>query len=545
MNRSMIFGAGALALATAIAGFGGGYMVAQRTGSSEVAGSTAPQERKVLYYRNPMGLPDTSPVPKKDPMGMDYIPVYADKGPAAAQGERKILYYRNPMGLPDTSPVPKKDSMGMEYIPVYEGDESGNTVVISPEKVQLLGVLSSPVERRVLTRTVRAVGTVQVDERGQYTLAPKFEGWIEKLYVNTTGEPVRKGQPLMEVYSPELVSAQQEFLIANAGQQSLAGGSAAAQKGLASLSYSALERLRNWDIGEAQLERLRRTGKVTRTLTIAAPVGGVVLDKPSVEGMRFQPGDALYRIADLDTVWLIAEVFEQDLALVQLGQKAQLTVSAYPDRRFRGEVTFVYPDLSPETRTARVRIELTNPDGLLKPAMFGTAQLAAGEQAPVLAVPDSAVIDSGTRRIALVALGEGRFEPRELRTGRRADGYIEVLEGLGEGESVVTRANFLIDAESNLKAALSGMSGKSASTAEADPHAHGAAVGPDGPAAPGNADALHRHAGHDDHSDSGSYESNELHKPAGEVDAGHGSDAESGSHPDHVMPDGGHSHGGH
>jgi len=543
MKRSMIFGAGTLALVAAIAGFGGGYMAAQKTSSSEAAGSTAPQERKVLYYRNPMGLPDTSPVPKKDPMGMDYIPVYADKAHAAAQGERKIRYYRNPMGLPDTSPVPKKDSMGMDYIPVYEGDESGNTVVISPEKVQLLGVLSSPVERRVLTRTVRAVGTVQVDERGQYTLAPKFEGWIERLHVNTTGEPVRKGQPLMEVYSPELVSAQQEFLIANAGRQSLAGGSAVARKGLASLSDSALERLRNWDIGEAQLERLRRTGKATRTLTIAAPVSGVVLEKPSVEGMRFQPGDILYRIADLDTVWLIAEVFEQDLALVRPGQEAQLSVSAYPDRTFQGEVIFIYPGLSPETRTAKVRIELPNPDGLLKPAMFGTAHLAAGEQVPVLAVPDSAVIDSGTRRIALVALGEGRFEPRELRTGRRADGYLEVLEGLREGESVVTRANFLIDAESNLKAALSGMSAKPAAQAAAqaalatDTHAHGDTV------APGDADAHDRHAGHDAHSDSGSYEKNER---TPDVDAGYGSRAESETHSGHVLPDGsGHSHGGH
>jgi len=347
----------------------------------------------------------------------------------------------------------------------------------------------------------------------------------------------------MEVYSPELVSAQQEFLIANAGRQSLAGGSAVARKGLASLSDSALERLRNWDIGEAQLERLRRTGKATRTLTIAAPVSGVVLEKPSVEGMRFQPGDILYRIADLDTVWLIAEVFEQDLALVRPGQEAQLSVSAYPDRTFQGEVIFIYPGLSPETRTAKVRIELPNPDGLLKPAMFGTAHLAAGEQVPVLAVPDSAVIDSGTRRIALVALGEGRFEPRELRTGRRADGYLEVLEGLREGESVVTRANFLIDAESNLKAALSGMSAKPAAQAAAqaalatDTHAHGDTV------APGDADAHDRHAGHDAHSDSGSYEKNER---TPDVDAGYGSRAESETHSGHVMPDGsGHSHGGH
>jgi len=531
-HNNLFLGAGALALATAAAGFGGGYMMAQKTDFP--AGSAAPQERKVLYYRNPMGLSDTSPVPKKDPMGMDYVPVYADEAPASARGERKILYYRNPMGLPDTSPVPKKDSMGMDYVAVYEGEESGDTVIIGPEKVQQLGVLTAPVERRMLTRTVRAVGTIEVDERGQYTLAPRFAGWIEKLHVNTTGEPIRQGQPLLEVYSPELVSAQQEFLIANAGRQSLAGGSAVARQGLASLSESALERLRNWNIGEAQLERLRHTGKALRTLTITAPVDGVVLEKPSVEGMRFQAGDALYRIADLDTVWLVAEVFEQDLALVRPGQEAQITLDAYPDRSFRGKVTFVYPDLSSQTRTAKVRIELPNPDGLLKPAMFGTAQLAAVEQAPVLAVPDSAVIDSGTRRVALVALGEGRFEPRELRIGRRAGGFLEVLKGLGEGESVVTRANFLIDAESNLKAALSGMSGKTAAAVGA--HVHGDAAGADSSVAPGNVDA------HGEHHSSGSHATDKGNAALGGRDSHNpGSPPE----PQHAMPDGADSHGGH
>lgn len=481
MKRSnMLFSAGAIALATAVAGFSGGYLIALKDVPA-TATTSAANERTILYYRNPMGLPDTSPVPKKDPMGMDYIPVYADTPSPAPQGERKILYYRNPMGLPDTSPVPKKDSMGMDYLPVYEGEESGSTVNINPEKIQLLGVKTSPVERRVLNRTVRAAGTIQVDERGQYTVAPKFEGWIEKLHVSTTGAPVRKGQPLMEVYSPELVSAQQEFLIANVGREKLVGGSAEARQGLASLSQSALERLRNWDISEAQLERLRRTGKATRTMTVIAPADGVVIEKPSVEGMRFQPGEALFQIADLNTVWLIAEVFEQDLELVQPGQKTLLTVNAYPSQQFSGEVAFIYPELSPQTRTAKVRIELPNPDGLLKPAMFGTAQLMAGSREPVIAIPDSAAIDSGIRQIALVALGEGRFEPRELRIGRRADGYLEVLAGLDEGESVVTRANFLIDAESNLKAALGGMGGHaghaghgSAPQAEAVPDANAA-----------------------------------------------------------------------
>lgn len=390
-----------------------------------------------------------------------------------AEQEREILYYRNPMGLPDTSPVPKKDSMGMDYIPVYEGEEPGNVVSISPEKVQLLGVRTSRVEPRVLTRTVRAVGTVQVDERGRHTVAPKFEGWIEKLHVNTTGQAVREGEPLMEVYSPDLVSAQEEFLIAVAGLQSLAGGSEESQRALHSLAQSALARLRNWGIGEPELKRLHRTGEVSRTLTIAAPADGVVIGAPPVEGMRFQAGDTVFQIADLDTIWLIADVSEQDLALVRIGQAVKITIDAYPGEDVHGEVEFIYPELSTETRTVQLRIALPNPDGLLRPGMFGTAELAAGDSRPVLSIPDAAVIDSGTRKVALVALGEGRFEPREVRVGMRGDGYFEVLEGLSDGEAVVTQANFLIDAESNLKAALSGM-GSTQSADEDDDHSgHG------------------------------------------------------------------------
>jgi len=393
---------------------------------------------------------------------------HADATPSAgtptAGGERKIRYYRNPMGLPDTSPVPKKDPMGMDYIAVYEGEDTGSTVIkVSADRIQALGVRTERVARRTLEREVRAVGTIEVDERGQYTVSPKFEGWIEKLYVNTTGQPVARGQALAEVYSPELVSAQREYLIAYRATRTMAGSGAEAQQGVHQLADAALERLRNWDISEQQIARLRETGEPRRTLALVAPAGGIIVKDPPVAGMRFMPGEALFRIANLGSVWLIGDVFEQDLALVKTGAPASLRVDAYPDRSFPGKVTFVYPTLNAEVRTARVRVELMNADGSLKPGMYGHVRIGSGASQDVVAVPDSAVIDSGARQTVLVALGEGRYEPREVRLGRRAGGFVEVLSGVQDGDSVVTRANFLIDAESNLKAALGGMTASSAS----------------------------------------------------------------------------------
>ena len=376
----------------------------------------------------------------------------------AKPGERRILYYRNPMGLADTSPVPKKDPMGMDYIPVYEGEDQGapGTVKVSPDRIQMLGVRIEPVSKRSLARSVRAVGTIEINERGQHTVSPKFEGWIEKLHVNTTGQAVARGQPLAEVYSPELVSAQREYLIAYNATKQLSGAGSDAQAGVQQLATAALERLRNWDISEQQLARLRETGEVRRTLTLIAPASGVIVKEPPVAGMRFMPGEALFRIADLSRIWLIGDVFEQDLSLVRAGTKATLSVSAFPEKAFPGEVTFIYPILNAETRTARVRIELANPQGQLRPGMYGTVQIDAGPKREVISVPDSAVIDSGTKQTVLVSLGEGRFEPREVKLGARGGGFVEVLSGVKDGESVVTRANFLIDSESNLKAALSG-----------------------------------------------------------------------------------------
>jgi membrane fusion protein, copper/silver efflux system len=371
-------------------------------------------------------------------------------GASAPSSERRILYYRNPMGLPDTSPVPKKDPMGMDYIPVYQGEEQGSqpgqsgTVKVSPDKAQLLGVRTEAAAERELSRAVQAVGTIQPNERLLAKVTPRFEGYIERLHVNTTGQAVKRGQALMEVYSPDIVAAQEEYLIAQAG-----GSEPVMQR----MAEAVLQRLRNWGIAESELERLRQERKPRQTLTLRSPAAGVVLSKPSVQGMRFMPGETLYEIADLSSVWLVAEIFERDLGLVKLGQPAKLRITAYPEREFGGKVVFVYPTLDPNTRTGRMRIELANPAGLLKPAMFGNVELA-GRQGKALAVPDTAVLDSGSRQVLLVQRGEGQFEPRDVKLGRRAGGYVEVLEGVSAGEQVVVRANFLIDAESNLKAAL-------------------------------------------------------------------------------------------
>jgi Cu(I)/Ag(I) efflux system membrane fusion protein len=398
---------------------------------------------------------------------------------ASQPAARKLLYYRNPMGLPDTSPTPKKDSMGMDYIAVYEGeddaagaaDPGGAALLrIGAEKVQKLGVRTEAVALRPLGRSLRLLGRVEPDERRVAVIAPKFEGYVERLHVNATGQAVAKGQPLFEAYSPELLAAQREYLIAVQGQQALQGAGDEASAGMRQLADASLAHLRHWDLGAEDLAALVRGAEPRRSVTLRSPVAGVVTEKKALQGQRFMPGEVLYQITDLSAVWVIAELPEADLALAQPGARAQLDFTAFPGRRFEGRVTYVYPTLKPETRTASLRIELANPGLQLKPAMAAQVELAVGAGAPVLTVPDSAVIDSGTRRVVLVQrgkAGEGRFEPREVQLGARGDGVFQVLSGLQAGEQVVVSANFLLDAESNLKAALSAFTPPPAASAAA------------------------------------------------------------------------------
>lgn len=445
-------------------GAAGGYWYAQRSStppaSAAIAAPAAAAERSILYYRDPGGAPLWSAGPKKDPHGHDYLPVYDDEEPSfdpaqpkpqAAKGARRILYYRNPMGLPDTSPVPKKDAMGMDYIPVYDGDEPDDgTVKISLDRVQRSGVRSEPVKTRVLMQPVRAVGAVAIDERKLTIVTLRSDGYIENLFVNSTGQSVRAGEPLFRVYSSQIQQAQIDLIVAmGAMQRGVAG--ADAERSL----NGAMQRLRNLGVPESRIDEVRKTGVNPRTIDWPSPASGSVIGKRIINGQRVVAGDELYRIADLSTVWVIADVAEADLAMVGAGTRALVTFRAYPTQPVEGQVTLVYPEMKSETRTARVRIEMPNPDGRLKADMYADVVFRAGaDETPVVAVPNSAVIDSGSRQIVLVARGEGRFEPRAVKLGRRGEGYREVLEGVHEGEEIVTTATFLIDAESNLRAAL-------------------------------------------------------------------------------------------
>lgn len=389
----------------------------------------------------------------------------AGEAGSPAQKERKLLYYRNPMGLPDTSPTPKKDPMGMDYIAVYEGEEEGgasdaaaspNQVKISTEKVQKLGVRTQAAKLTTLDKTVRAAGRVEPDESRTFAISPKFEGYVERLHVNVTGQPVSKGQALFEAYSPDLIAAQREYAIAAQGVESLKDAGTQTQAGMQQLAESSLLRLKNWDVSEGQLKKLAKSGEIRRTVTFSSPVSGIVTEKKALQGMRFMPGEELYQVTDLSSVWVVADVFEQDIGLVAPGAKAKVTINAYPGKVFEGKVSYVYPTLKAETRTVPVRIELPNPGLMLKPSMFAQVEVPVSASTSVVTVPVSAVIDSGTRQIVLLEKGEGRFEPREVKLGARSDANVEILEGVKEGEQVVVAANFLIDAESNLKAAVGG-----------------------------------------------------------------------------------------
>ncbi len=387
--------------------------------------------------------------------------------------ERVPLYYRNPMGQPDTSPVPKKDSMGMDYIPVYadELDDAG-LVKVSPGRMQTLGVRTQAVRRQVLEQALQVAGRIDVDERRRQIVTTRFDGYIERLHVDATGQTVQRGQPLFSFYSPELATAQQEYLLARRGLEAADPADAISQRGLQALVEASLARLRNWDISPDQIEALARSGAGPRTWVVRAPQAGIVSEKTAVQGMRFAPGDALYTLTDLSQVWLIAQVFETDLDQLALGQDAQVSVDAFPTETFPGRISYIYPTLDTDTRSVPVRIELANLDGRLKPGLFARASLAPTEQAPVLVVSDTAILDDGNGHTVLVEQGEGRFEPRSVEIGRRAGPQVEIIQGLTEGEQVVVAANFLIDADIRMQAAVAGFASPAGATDHEHDHTH-------------------------------------------------------------------------
>ena len=432
---------------------------------------------------------------------------------------KKILYYRNPMGLSDISEVPRKDAMGMDYIPVYQND-GAHGLTMDSAKMQNSAAKLETVTRRLVTRQIQLQGRVEVDESRQYVVAPKYEGWIEKVFAGASGQYVSRGAPLFSVFSPDLMAAQKEFLVATTyaatkgddfelglfsllpqsdialqgaiksfeggkadfsrvvdaqwqirkaleeytkrirlpkGSQSIADNALEAQANMRRIAEAAKSRLINLGMPEDRINEIIKNKEPLRLMNFISPVSGIVTEKKAVQGMRFDTGQILYQIADISSVWILADVFEKDIGHLQLGQSVNVVINTYPNKFFHGKINYIYPALNPSTRSVQVRIEMKNSDKLLKPGMF--AQLswtvnadAAG--AKVLAVPISAVMDSGQRQHVFIQNDAGALVPVNVKLGMRGDNFVQVVEGLQEGDRVLVAGNFLIDSESNLNAAL-------------------------------------------------------------------------------------------
>ncbi len=434
--------------------------------TSLIAPAAAQSGDEPIYYQDPDGKPAYSLTPRKTADGRAFRPVPASADlnfdddapqmppPPPVSTTRKIKFYRNPMGLADTSPVPKKDSMGMDYIPVYEGDDSDDGAVkLSPGKIQRSGVKSEPATRKQLRTVIRAPGVIQLDERRVSVIAMRAESFVQSVADVTTGSRVAKGQPLMQIYSSAIAAASAEY-ISTIGSKTT--------NSVPLFGRGSRQRLINLDVPDAVIAAMDKTGVAPVTVEWQAPRDGVVLERSAIEGMRAQPGDVLFRIADISKLWATIEIAERDLGAVAPGQMVMIRARSFPGRSFHGEVKLIYPQLNKEARTARVRIELDNPDLALLPEMYVDAEIDSGSMEPVLAVPESAVLDSGSKKVVFVDKGDGRYEPRMVHTGQRGGGAVEIRDGLREGEPVVTSANFLIDAESNLNAALKSFSAEGA-----------------------------------------------------------------------------------
>lgn len=389
-----------------------------------------------------------------------------------AKKEKKILFYRHPMNPQVTSPTPQKDEMGMDYVPVYDEGaaekEVVGTVKISPEKIQKIGVKTEEAKIRTLKRTIRTVGRIDHDEAKVFNINTKIAGWVEKLYVNRTDLMVHPGEKLLEIYSPELIATQEEYLLAVKAKEKVKNSTYdEVKKGAESLVDAARQRLKYWDITDEQIDKLERDKRVTRTMTIYAPSHGIVTEKMVNEGMRIEAGENLFKIIDHSSVWVYGEVYEYELPFIKLGQKAKIIPSYTPTEVYTAAINHIYThfgtarheaeDKMEESRTAKIRFDLPNVGHKLKLGMYVNIELAVDAAANAVTVPDSAVIDTGTRQVVIIDKGDGRFEPRDVKVGAQADGYYHIVSGVRAGEKVVTSANFLIDSESNLKAAISGM----------------------------------------------------------------------------------------
>ncbi|HEX8110493.1 MAG TPA: efflux RND transporter periplasmic adaptor subunit, partial [Kofleriaceae bacterium] len=398
--------------------------------------------------------------------------VAAPHGAPGPAGEpvRKVAFYRSPMDPRQTSPAPRKDAMGMDYVPVYEDEVAGPAVdglaavEIDPVRQQLIGLKTTEVVWGDVGGAWRTVGRVAIDETRVRHVNLKVAGFVERIYIDFVGKKVRRGDPLFSIYSPELLAAQEEYLLALRTRTALARGTGGAPVGAPAaddgevLVAAARRKLALWDVPGEEIERIARTGEPSKTLTLYSPVAGVVTRKDVVEGMKLDAGAMPYEIVDLSSLWVLADVYESELRFVREGMPATLKLHAFPNREFTGQVVFIDPLLNPQTRTVKLRLTFANPDGELRPEMFGEVVLR-GAPHQGLRIPPDAIIDSGIDKVVFVAVGEGKFAPRKVRLGEADGAHVEVITGLAQGERVVSRANFLIDSESRLRASLAELSG--------------------------------------------------------------------------------------
>ncbi len=450
MNRNIV----ATTVIALLIGGGIGYWLSLGKSAGSTAQPSASSVPKALFYRNPMNPAITSPTPAKDEMGMDYIAVYADDKPAK---QLEPLFYRNPMNPAVTSPVPAKDEMGMDYIPVYPEESTGTvapagTVRIDPTVVQDMGVRTAEVKRATLSRNIRTIGRVTPDEQRVARLHPKYDGWVEKLFIDKTGDRIKKGSMLLSIYSPQLVVTQEEYLLALDNAAKLKGSPFAdVREGAASLLRSSRERLQLLDVPRHQIEQLTTDHKVMKGIHIHSPFDGIVMNIGAREGERITPQTELYMIADLTRVWVIVDLYEDDIPWVHTGDTAKMEVAGIPGRVFTGKVAYIYPYLEAKTRTLKIRLEFDNKELALKPEMFANVDIHSKREVDAIVVPSEAIVRTGTQQQVFIRRSPGQFEPRNVTIGISSNGQTQIVSGLEPGEIVVTSSQFLLDSESTHK----------------------------------------------------------------------------------------------
>ena len=425
----------------------------------------AEQAQKPLFYRNPMNAEVTSLVPAKDYMGMDYIAVYASTTNSMdTMAEPEVLFYRHPMNPEITSPFPAIGEMGMDYIAVYadesnysESDPKG-TVIIDPVTVQNMGVRTAIATVTALSHDIRTVGRVTYDEEHITRLHPKTEGWIKQLFIDKTGTYVKKGTKLLSVYSPQLVTSAQEYLLALNSLKTLKDSPFEdIRLGAEQMAKIARERLTLLDVPEHQIQQIEQSGEINNALHIHSPFNGTVINIGAREGQYINAQTELYMLADLSKVWVFADVYESELPWVSEGDRVEMTLIGIPGKKFTGTLAYIYPYAEAKTRTIKVRLEFDNADLLLKPDMFANVTINTLLQKNAITVPAEAIIRSGEREQVFVVREQGKFEPRIVTTGLSSNGLTQILNGISAGEEIVSSSQFLIDSESKLREATAKM----------------------------------------------------------------------------------------